>query len=503
MTIAVVLSRGQVGLKAPLVHVEVLITGGLPQFSMVGLPETAVKEARDRVRGAILTSGFEFPRKRITVNLAPADLPKDGGRFDLSIALGILCASHQLEESTLSDLEFLGELALTGDLRPIQGALNAAISMRTSGRSLIVANNNAQAAALAPEVTVYGANSLRAVWNHLNGIAPLEITPVTGLIDELPSFEKDFSDVHGQHAAKRALEIAAAGRHNLLLVGPPGTGKTMLATRLPTILPYLSHQEALETAAIYSISHSPRTLGHWHHPPFRAPHHSASSVALVGGTGRPKPGEISLAHNGILFLDELSEFGRPALEGLREPIEAGRIIVSRAAHQAEFPAKFQLLATMNPCPCGYLNDGTSRCHCSEEAIRRYQLRISGPLLDRIDILLAVSRSNSRFPFSNPSSNPISESIRARVISARKRQMKRAKKPNTELTPQEIIRYCTLASSDQSLLNQAINRLELSERAVQCVLRIARTIADLRQSETINNHDLSEAIGYRRCDWRIA
>ena len=501
MTAAVLFSRAQVGLSAPLVHVEVLITGGLPQFNIVGLPETAVKESRDRVRGAILSSGFEFPRKRITVNLAPADLPKDGGRFDLAIALGILRAAEQLAGNHLERYEFLGELALTGTLRPIRGALTAAIGVVEAKRALLVSEDDTHAASLVPGAEVYGAPSLRAAWNHLSDVERLPAC-ASGRPATAPSthFDLDLSQVHGQYAAKRALEVAAAGRHNLLMTGPPGTGKTMLANRLPTLLPPLTDQEALETAALYSISQSPRAAEDWYRAPFRSPHHSASAVALVGGSSRPRPGEVSLAHNGVLFLDELGEFGRSVLEGLREPIEAGRVTVSRAALQAEFPARFQFVATMNPCPCGYLNDGTPRCHCSDDAIRRYQLRISGPLLDRIDILLAVPRSKLRGTGPPPES---SETVRDRVIRAHEIEIARSGKPNSALSTTEIGRHCRLDQESSSLLTRAVEELALSERAVQRVLRLARTIADLNEDEHLTEPAIAEAIGYRRAEWRLA
>ena len=390
MSLAIVVSRAQEGINAPEVSVEVHLANGLPSLSIVGLPETAVKESKDRVRAALLTSHFSFPAKRITVNLAPADLPKEGGRFDLPIALGILAASRQLPIEPLKDYEFVGELGLSGDLRPIRGVLPVALHCVRAGRHLVVPQDNADEASLPKGSQVYPAQHLLDVCGHLTGRKPIDVYHrIEGVPDE--DHDLDLADVRGQHRAKRALEIAAAGAHNLLMIGPPGTGKTMLASRLATILPPMSEEEAIESAAVLSISQWGFSTKDWLKRPFRAPHHTSSGVALVGGGSHPRPGEISLAHHGVLFLDELTEFDRRVLEVLREPLESGCITISRAARQAEFPANFQLIAAMNPCPQGYDCDFRGNCQCSPEQQRRYRSRLSAPLLDRIDLHIDVPR----------------------------------------------------------------------------------------------------------------
>ncbi|MBK8509833.1 MAG: YifB family Mg chelatase-like AAA ATPase [Candidatus Competibacteraceae bacterium] len=498
MSLAIVYSRAQVGIHAPLVSVEVHLSGGLPGLFIVGLPEAAVKESKDRVRGALLNSGLEFPSRRITINLAPADLPKEGGRFDLPIALGILAASGQLKRDRLGEYECLGELALGGELRAVRGVLPAALACRDAARTLLVPDANTDEATLVGDVEVRGAAHLLEVCRQLatgTALQPPERRPRPALG---PALDRDLSDVRGQHHAKRALEITAAGGHNLLLIGPPGTGKTMLASRLPGILPPLSETEALETAAIASVSAQGLDLSQWGIRPFRAPHHTASAVALVGGGSQPRPGEISLAHQGVLFLDELPEYDRHVLEVLREPLESGRITISRAARQADFPARFQLVAAMNPCPCGYLGDSERRCACGPEQIRRYRGRISGPLADRIDLHIEVPRLAHRTLRGEiPEEN--SAAVRARVLAARDRQLRRAGKPNSALNPREIERYCRLAEADHRLLEQALERLGLSPRAYHRILKVARTIADLADSADIRTPHLSEALGYRALD----
>ena len=426
MALAVVYSRGRSGIEAPLVTVEVHVANGLPSMSIVGLPETAVKESKDRVRGAILNSKFEFPAQRITVNLAPADLPKEGGRFDLAIALGILVASGQLTAPQLDQYECVGELSLGGELRPVNGVLPIAIQVKQNQRMLILPKENVAEAALVKGIDLVPSVHLLEICAHLAGRKLIE--PEYPAILPEPEAEIDFADVHGQYHVKRAFEVAATGNHNLLMLGPPGTGKSMLASRLPTILPQLTEQQAQETAAIASISDQGLDVANWLKPPYRAPHHTASAAALVGGGSNPKPGEISLAHNGTLFLDELPEFDRKVLEVLREPLETGHITISRANRQADFPARFQLLAAMNPCPCGYLGDSSGRCHCTSEQVMRYRARVSGPLLDRIDMHLEVPRiSHDVLRKGSPQGEEASASIRQRVVAARQRAMLRSGK----------------------------------------------------------------------------
>lgn len=499
MSLAIVYSRGRSGINAPLVTVEVHITNGLPSLSIVGLPETAVKESKDRVRGAILNSHFQFPIQRITINLAPADLPKEGGRFDLAIALGILAASGQIPKNQLNQYECIGELSLSGELRSIIGALPVAIHSRDAKRKLILPTDNALEANLVKSVSLFPANSLLEVCAHISGQKSL-MAYIPEKTEKKPTCAVDFSDVQGQFHVKRAFEIAATGTHNLIMLGPPGTGKSMLASRLPTIIPELTEKQAQETAAIASISDKGLDVNNWLRPPFRAPHHTASAAALVGGGSNPKPGEISLAHNGTLFLDELPEFDRKVLEVLREPLETGHITISRASRQADFPAKFQLIAAMNPCPCGYLGDPSGRCHCTVEQVAKYRAKISGPLLDRIDMHLEVPRvSHEVLRKGSPEGEETSAQIRARVIIARNIAFARCGKTNAALTAVEVKKYCTLSEQGHQLLEKAMDQFGLSHRAYHRILKLARTIADLANTEQIEIPHLSEAIAYRKLD----
>jgi magnesium chelatase family protein len=498
MAIATILSRAQYGMDAPLVSVEVDIGNGLPSFTIVGLPEAVVKESKDRVRSALINSNFELPSGRITVNLAPADLPKEGGRFDLPIAIGILVASGQLVAKALLDCELYGELSLSGELRPIAGALIAALAATEAGHSLVVPTANGDETRLITECRPLAAGHLLQVCAHLSGVQPLPITERLAEDAVMPSLP-DLCEVRGQAQAKRALEIAAAGEHSLLFMGPPGTGKSMLAQRLPSILPPLNDGEALQSAAIRSLVGRGIELARWRVRPFRAPHHTASAVALVGGGSQPRPGEISLAHNGVLFLDELPEFDRRVLEVLREPLESGVISISRAARQAEFPARFQLIAAMNPCPCGYLGDVSGKCRCTAEQVQRYRWRISGPLLDRLDMHVEVPRVTVTVLQERSPVTETSEQVGARVLKARSAQWRRQEKCNARLSAAEVETLCTPESAARSLLLRAMQKFSLSARAYHRILKVARSIADLEGLEQIKTTHVGEAIALRRLD----
>ncbi len=497
MNLATVVTRAQFGLDAPCVRVEVYCGAGLPQFSVVGLAETAVRESRERVRAALAFGGREFPAGRVTVNLAPADLPKEGGRFDLAIALGILAASGQLPASALEETEFYGELSLSGDLRPVRGVLAAAVHAVRERHRIVVPAANADEARVAAGAVVAAGRSLDAVCNGLQGGAGLEFR--TGVT--LPAFTApapDIADVRGQAGAKRALEIAAAGGHSLLLIGPPGAGKSMLAQRLPGLLPPLDEREALDCAMLHSLVRELPPVAEWRRRPFRAPHHGASAAAVIGGGGRLRPGEISLAHHGVLFLDELPEYRRDLLEALREPLETGSVSVARAAWRGQFPARFQLVAAMNPCPCGFAGDLNGRCRCTPPQIQRYLSKLSGPLLDRIDLHVEVPRLeySALRPLASPAET--SAAVAERVLCARGRQRERGA-VNVVLDQQALSRACGLGPREHQLLDVASRRLGLSARACHRIQRVARTIADLAAGDRVGVEELSEAIGYRRLD----
>lgn len=494
MSIAILKSRAQLGTQAPPVTIEVFLSGGLPVFNIVGMPETAVRESKDRVRSALLACGFKFPQERITVNLGPADMRKTGGRFDLAIALGILAANKQVPAEAVSRYEFYGELALNGEIRRIPGVLPAALRAAADGTPVFVPEANVDEATLA-NADVLAALSLTQVTAHLKGIETIAPTERrNGKQHRLAAPE--LAEVRGQQHAKRALEVAAAGGHNLLFVGPPGTGKSMLAQRLPGILPPMSEAEAIETAAIDSVLGKPIDLCKWLQRPFRAPHHTASAPALVGGGPEPSPGEVSRAHNGVLFLDELPEFNRNVLEVLREPLEAGTITISRAGRQADFPARFQLVAAMNPCPCGFLGDKAGDCGCSSERVAQYRGKISGPLLDRIDLHVEVGRPPRDVLHGDGPSGDSSAVVAKRVVAARKIQLKRAGVCNARLAGNRLMKECALGDVERKLLDSAAERFAMSVRGYQRVLRVARTIADLSASQTLTQAHLAEALNLR-------
>lgn len=498
MNIARIFTRASFGVDAPLVTVEVHISNGLSKFNLVGLAQTAVRESKDRVRSAILTSQFEFPLRKITVNLAPADLPKEGARFDLALAIGILFASSQLEVPNLSHYEFIGELGLTGEIKPVRGMLPIALAASQSGRILIIPQDNAKEAGLSGYANIFHANHLLDVCAFLLGKKELprcDISP----FDHIPNYEFDLLDVHGQFQAKKALAVAAAGRHSLLFMGPPGTGKTLLAQCLRSILPPLTEQQAKESCAIRSLNGEALDIQHWRCIPFRAPHHSCSPIALVGGSRPPKAGEVSLAHQGILFLDELPEFHRVALECLREPLEAKHITISRAAYQIIFPADFLFLAAMNPCPCGFAGSMDVNCKCSPSQIQRYWSRLSGPLLDRLDLQVTVPKLPPEYLFDPPVASESSAAIREQVCFARERQIQRQGKLNSALSPREILHYIQIEESARDLLQSVMKQFHLSARVYHRILKVAQTLVDLAGETHIQKKQMSEALQLRILD----
>ena len=495
MTLSIIYTRAVLGVSAPLVTVEVHISAGLPGLTIVGLPETTVKEARDRVRSAIINSGYDFPAKRITINLAPADLPKEGGRYDLPIAIALLAASEQLTAPSLMQYEFVGELALTGALRGVSGAISCVMEAIKAHREIIISQQNESEASLAETDACLVASHLQEVCAFLEGKHRLHNPAPAGYAQD--RVEQDLSDIIGQEQGKRALEITAAGGHNLLLLGPPGTGKTMLASRLGGLLPPLNNREALESAAVMSLVNSAALSHHWRRRPFRSPHHSASLTAIVGGGSIPLPGEISLAHNGVLFLDELPEFERRVLDALREPIESGHIHISRTRAKVTYPAQFQLIAAMNPSPGGHYQGKHNRS--TPEQTLRYLGKLSGPFLDRFDLSVEIPLPAAGVLTQGGNRGEHSEKVRQRVIDAHERQHARQGKLNARLESSETRLFCSLTEEDSHWLEETLIRLGLSVRAWQRLLKVARTIADLAEQEQIQRVHLQEALSYRAID----
>ncbi len=496
MSLAIIHCRAELGIAAPPVQVEVHVAGGLPGMTIVGLPATAVREAKDRVRAALQNSGFSIPPRRITINLAPADLPKDGGRFDLAMAIGILQASDQLR-ADLHDVELIGELSLSGELRPVASLLPSVMASRRSGRALVVPVACADQAVIARHPRLRMADHLLAVCAGLKDASAWPALPLRPPVSALPEW-RDLGEVRGHARARRALEVAASGRHNLLLLGPPGSGKSLLASTLPGLCPELTEAEALELASIESASHGGFRTERWRQVPFRNPHHSSTAAAMAGGGGIPRPGEISLAHHGVLFLDELPEFRRGVLEVLREPMETGQVRIARVRQRIDYPARFQLVAAMNPCPCGYLGDPSGRCHCSRDAVQRYRGRVSGPLLDRVDLQILVPRlppAELLQTAKRPAEG--SAAVRQRVCAARQRQLDRSGCLNAELPPEALEQVCRMETPARELLQQAGERLQLSGRSLHRVMKVARTIADLEYSEIVTVSHLAEALQYRQ------
>jgi magnesium chelatase family protein len=500
MAMATVLSRAQHGMEAPQVRVEVDLASGLPRFTIVGLPAAVVKESKDRVRAAILNCKLQMPHGRITVNLSPADLPKEGVRFDLPIALGILLASEQLPGAAFETCELYGELSLGGDIRPVKGALLAAVAAARVGHGMIVPPSNVSETMQVSGCRVAVAKHLLDVIAHATGSTPLHFARGTAPTS-VASHQLDLAEVQGQLQAKRALEIAAAGEHSLLMIGPPGTGKSMLAQRLPGLLPAMNEAEALEVATVRSVAGLSREASEWRVRPFRNPHHTASAVALVGGGSMPRPGEVSLAHRGVLFLDELPEFDRYVLEVLREPLENGLITISRAARQAEFPATFQFVAAMNPCPCGYLGDVQGKCRCTSDQVQRYRSRLSGPLIDRLDLHVEVLRVPIQAMRSKTAAIESSAEVAARVLIARELQTTRQGTANSRLSNRDIERFCVTTRAASVLLDRASTTFALSARAYHRILKVARTIADVAQTDVIDHTHVGEAVSLRVLDRR--